>query len=411
MPSTPLTRRRLLGGGAALAAGAYGAHRLDRGATDATFTAWTPAPGTWPLRRYDPANTANNPNAAPPREPPDRREIVSVGNAGDDLYFHPIVGSDHLVVHGSGFAAYPRGGGDAVRAATTPAPLAGFGPDGRLHVARDVTGRDASDAGYGLVGYGGDDLRETYRVALDTDHPSGMAVGTREVYVGGPDREIRAVDPESGRGWRVGGTMPALADGHLYAAGALRDGTVAYAEREGIDRRLAVGPKRVWSAGFVRGQAHFPAAADGRVVLGSYGIDGGAVVAYDAADGTRLWEPRSLGMDVATPAVVGDRGYVAVGIDGLEAGIVAAIDLATGDTVWQDEVGWYAFSPVVGGDTLVVAGEVRDGHETTTGKVRAYDRATGDVLWTHTLDADPDALALVEDRVLVTAGSSLYELA
>lgn len=46
------------------------------------------------------------------------------------------------------------------------------------------------------------------------------------------------------------------------------------------------------------------------------------------------------------------------------------------------------------------------------GTVRAYDAATGDVLWTHTFETGGlHGLALVDDRVLVTAGTSLYELA
>lgn len=66
MPS--ITRRTFVGASLATAAGAYGTYRLYRGATDATFDPWAPTPGTWPLPRYDPANTAHNPDASPPRE-------------------------------------------------------------------------------------------------------------------------------------------------------------------------------------------------------------------------------------------------------------------------------------------------------------------------------------------------------
>jgi len=397
MPS--ITRRRALGTGAALAAGSYAAYRLHRGATDATFDAWTPEPGTWPLPRYDPANTAHNPNASPPRESPTSRVVTSVSTATERPRFAPLVGPDHVVTYGSGLAVYPRGGGDAVRERDAATPLAGFGPDGRLHtVVRDPTDVDAPAA---VVGFDAD-RREAYRVPLGADHPQGLIVGSREVYVGGEDGTLRAIDPASGRRWRADGALPALADGRLYAADAPLDGTVAYAERVGVDRRLSVGPKRAWSAGPASGFPHRPAVADGRVVLGTYADGGGVLVAVDADSGERLWDPRPLGTDVSTPAVVGDRGYVAVGAGA--AGFVARLDLSTGETRWRDDVDWSASAPVVADGTLVVAGERVDG-----GVVRAYDAATGDALWTQTFEERLSGLALVENRVLVTAGASLYE--
>lgn len=405
MPS--LSRRQLLGGSAALAAGTYGAYSLYRGAPDADFASWTPDAGTWPLERYDPANTAHNPNASPPRESPARREVLTVPDAGDDPYFHPLVGPNHLALAGTRLAAYPPGGGDPVLTTEAGARVSGFGPDGRLHSAqRRAVGGDA------VVGYAGDGLSETYRHELDDGHVDGMTVGRSEVYVGTSSREVVALHPGHGEDWRVGGTMPALADGRLYATAPLRDGFAAYRERSGLDRRTAAGPTRVWSADGVGGQTHLPAVADGRVVYGTFdAVQGGALVALDAATGESLWDPRALGVDVATPAVDGDRGYVAAGTDGLRAGLVAAVDLTTGDTVWRDEVDWYAYSPVLAGDTLVVAGEVRDGSGTNDGKVRAYDAPSGEVLWTVTFDGTgAGSLAVADERIVATVGASLYAL-
>ena len=58
-PDPSTTRRRLLVATAATASVGYALHRLLR-RPDATFASWTPTPGTWPLARYDPANTAHN---------------------------------------------------------------------------------------------------------------------------------------------------------------------------------------------------------------------------------------------------------------------------------------------------------------------------------------------------------------
>jgi hypothetical protein len=406
MPS--ITRRRLLGGGAVLAAGSYGAYRLQQGAVDATFASWTPTPGTWPLRRYDPANTAHNPNASPPREPPTARQLTSAPTTDRRPSCYPLAGPEYVASYGSGLAVSPPTGGEPVLASDAATPLAGFGPDGMLHaVERRPDGVDAPSA---IVGYAADDLRATSRVALDADSPKGMTVGSGELYVGTVGEGVHAVDLDTRRRWRVDGVVPALGDSRLYTAGAL-DGTLAYARRTGLDRRLTPGPKRVWRADDVSGFLHPPAVADGRLVVGTYAEGGGVVAGFDADTGDPLWEPRALGTDVSTPAVVGGSGYVAVGTDDRSAGVVTALDLTTGETRWRDDVEWHAFSPAVGSETLVVAGEVREGGERTAGKVRAYDTAAGDVLWTHTVETNRlGGLALVGDRVLVTAGSSLYEL-
>lgn len=401
MPST--TRRRLVGAGALLATGAYGAHRLARGAVDVSFASWTPDPGTWPGRRYGPANTAHNPHATPPRDAPTVRELVSVGTSDRRPRFHPVVGPDRVALHGTGLAVYPRDGDEALAVDRTDAPFAAFGPEGRLHAAHTV-GTDP-DPPLALVGYDAD-LREAYRRSLGTDDPTGLVVGSREVYVGTESGRVEGVDPADGRRWRVDGALPALADGRLYAADASLDGTVSYAERSGLDRRLSSGPNRVWSAGPTDGFPYAPAVANGRLVVGSRATGRGVIRALDAATGDPLWEPRSLGWDVSTPAVAGDRGYTAVGAGEAE-GSVVAVDLATGETVWRDAVDWLPVATAVGGDTLVAVGE----REGTGGWVRAYDRASGEARWTRPLPGrGADGLALVGDRVLVTVGASLYEL-
>jgi outer membrane protein assembly factor BamB len=149
--------------------------------------------------------------------------------------------------------------------------------------------------------------------------------------------------------------------------------------------------------------------AGGRLVVGSRAASGGVIRALDAATGDPLWEPRPLGRDVSTPAVVDDRGYVAVG--DRETGSVVSVDLETGETLWRDAVGWNAAAATVGGETLVVTGHVQTGGERIGGRIRAYNRTNGEVRWTRDLPAPgPDGLALVGERVLVTVGASLYEL-
>lgn len=405
MPS--ITRRRLVGAGAALAASAYGVGRLVRGAAAGSFASWTPAAGTWPLRRHDPANTAHSPTASPPRERPTVGDPVAVATDAASPRFAPVVGSDHVALYGSGLVVSSRGGREAVHADGVAAPFAGFGPDGRLYATH--TAGDGPDPSLSLVEYDAD-LRESARHSLGDDDPVGLVVGERELYVGAESGVVWGVDADGGRRWSVDGALPALADGRLYAADASLDGTVCYRARSGPDRRLEPGPARLWSAGPTAGFAHAPAVADGRLVVGSRASGGGVVRALDATTGEPLWEPRSLGRDVATPAVVGDRGYAAVA-DDREAGRVVSLDLVTGETVWRDAVEWRPVSAAVGGDTLVVAGEDRADGSSDGARVRAYDRETGDELWTRAVSGSrPGGIALVGERVFLTVGASLYEL-
>lgn len=401
MPS--ISRRRLLATGTAVAGG-YAGYRLFEGTADAAFETWTPDRGTWPLPRYDPANTGHNPRASPPREKPSRRTLVSVGSSETGV--HPLVGSSRLVHFGPGLSTAPRNGSGWTSVADARIRHAGLGPDGRLHaVERTDTGR------FEVAGYDG--TAEAYRIPVGGGFPEWLTIGATEIYVGLPDQTVVSID-SGGRDWRVDGAKTALADGRLYPVGP-PGGVAAYAERAGFDRVVTHGPKRVWAGRLPPGEVHAPAVADGRLVVGTRGdrFDTGAVVAFDAKTGEQLWNPRTLGESVVTPALKGGRGFAAVFGDGAESGNVVALDLASGEVVWSDDTTWYAFDPVVGGDTLVVLGQVRRDGEPTAGKVRAYDTASGEVLWTETFeDTVPwsPGVALVDDRVLVGSGETLYEL-
>jgi hypothetical protein len=402
MPST--TRRQLIAGSASVATVGYVGYRLIEGRPEADFVPWTPEQGMWPLDRYDTQNTAYNPHANPPRETPEIRELGSVASDGaEPAYFSPLVGADRLVVVGDQLATYTQGKLTTFEEAETY--FAGFDPNDRLH-ATSERGTDTT-----LVGYDGS--QETYRYPVP-GHVEGLTVGADEIYVGTLNDGVFAYEPDTGRDWVVGGETCALTDGGLYTVGG-RNGTLSYHDRAPPGQWVSAGPKRMWTAPSVRGDTNPPVVADGRVVVGTFGLHESELAAFDAETGEQLWEPKSFAddgaADVSTPAVAEGDGYVAAGIDGLNTGFVGRYDLESGDQMWRKDTNWYAYDPVLADDTLVVAGDVRVGSEAPATTVRAYDTESGDELWTVTFSGEGGTdLALVGDRVLATAGSSLYEL-
>lgn len=399
--SPELGRRHFLGGAAVTGAAVFGVRRLRSGAVDAAFESWEPAPGTWPLQRYDPGNTAHNPHANPPRESPTSRVLVD-----RDAGYVPLVGTDHLVLAGGdGLSVHPRDGGDAVWTSERSG-IAGFGPpeDNRLYA---IT-RTENEDDYQLLGVATDgEVRQVFETPYEGDFPLDLLVGRHELYASRIEWTSGG-HTGSRRRWRVAGGYPALADGRLYTIDDPR--LTAYEEREGLNRHLERGPRQVWRVTAPDGRYDFygAAVADGRLVTGVYyHFDSPDLVAgYDAETGDPLWEPREVGM-FGTPTLAGDRGYT---VD--NSGRITALDLATGETIWRDEVEWSTIAAAVGGeDTVVVTGGVTEqwGNEMVSGNVRAYDAATGDVLWTVTLDAGPGFPVLVENQVLVAAGGTLHE--
>jgi len=402
MPSTK--RRQLIAGSTAVATVGYVGYRLIEGAPKADFVPWTPEQGTWPLSRYDTRNTAHNPHASHPRETPEIRELGSVASDGvEPAYLSPLVGPDRLVVFGDRLAAYTEGKMTIFGEAETY--FAGFDPNGHLH-ATNASGTETT-----LVGYNGN--QETYRYPVP-GHIEGLTVGEEEIYVGTLNNGVFSYEPDTGQDWVVGGETCALTVGRLYTVGG-RDGTLAYHDRVPPGQWVSAGPERRWTAPSVRGDTHPPAVEDGRVVVGTFGLHDSELAAFDAETGDRLWEPKSFAdggaADVSTPAVTDRDGYVAAGTDGLNTGFVARYDLESGDQVWRKNTDWYASDPVLAKDTLVVAGDVRVGSEAPATTVRAYDTDSGEELWTVMFSGEGETnIALVGERVLATAGSSLYEL-
>lgn len=410
MPS--VTRRQVTAWLLGLAATGFAGYRFHREQGDVDVTAWTPTDGTWPLPRYDPANTGHNPNANSPRALPERRVVADVPSAdGTTLragHLRPLVGADTVATCGSTVALLDGDSGETVPLGDE-APVAGFGPDGHFYAAH-TRDSDSSPTRTVLTEYAGESAVASHEVP---GHPQGLTIGATAVYLGTNTLTVSAVRPDRGRVWTVDGRFPAVGPDGLLASNATDGAVVSYGPRGVPFGWLQRGPGQRWRGRQPSGRVTAPAVADGRVVLGAVNFRSprGEVVAYDVDSGNRLFDPRPLGEATTSPAVVGNHGYFAVSRNDQQAGIVISLDLATGETRWRDDVGWEPLEPVTDGDTVVVAGRVRSGGLTSHAKVRAYDADTGAVLWTHTRSgAGPNGLALVEDRILVGRGSTVDEL-
>jgi len=391
------TRRHLLAGVAGGLAGLHAGGVLYAGAADADFESWEPAPGTWPMPRYGPANTAYSPDATPPRSEP---TVERVGDQGVGL-----VGTE-----------YVTSGGDVPLLTRDFEPVSGLGDVGRPEAFGPpdagvlyTADRDDEDVIRAVSLEGEPSVTDERRV--DLDFLRRVVPGRREVYADGNDRTVALNRDLSSRGWHQDVGNLALHGKRLYAVGS--DGLTAYEERTGLDRRLESGPEQAWAADLeYHPRFYGPAVADGRAVLvaNSFIENTGVVGAYDAATGDPLWEPHSVGeRRHHPPALVGDRAYVAVEGADLDRGSVNCVDAETGETQWSHDVDYTPEYLVAGGDTVVVSGHLNHylGGDPEC-VLAAYDLG-GEALWQTALpEFAPVRPMPVDDRLPFTGEDGLY---
>ena len=128
-----------------------------------------------------------------------------------------------------------------------------------------------------------------------------------------------------------------------------------------------------------------PVVASGKVFIAVDGIppmDGGAVIAYNAADGVEKWRFDTPQGIKHTPCVEGDRVYALS-----TAGRLYCLNVGTGKLLWKYGLGnnknWWTYSP-----PAVVEGTVYFG---VAPKFVALDAGTGKEKWTSSVKAMPPA--------------------
>ncbi len=153
------------------------------------------------------------------------------------------------------------------------------------------------------------------------------------------------------RGFPAARSSPALAGGKVVILGVQGALTCLDAEKGTVVwRKESTGGVPGFSA------SSSPLLADGLCVIQTGGDRGGAVVAYDLADGKEKWKWNSDGTKYASPALLTMSDRKAVVVE--TAGTISAVNLVDGQFLWKTSFStrYNASSPTVDGPVLYYAG-------------------------------------------------------
>lgn len=414
MPS----RRAVLGGAAALglAGASIGAAATTRVEPPRRGP---PAPDSWPLDRFDAANSGANRQATTPDDPAiawTRAALAQTLDASllvgpDAVYASDVTYTDSLTAidradgavrwsHGSTGGRLALAGRTVVAAPQEPRP----GPD--------VV---AVDAGDGTV---------RWRATRPRDGADHLVATDRTVFVGGDGAvTARRVDDGASR-WRSDGpskspTGLAVGDDGLY--GTVGERLVRFRPRS----HLAVGLRRPPSVGWHTtpiDEAQVPAVAAGSlVVAATVSTDGSerrpALAAHDAATGERQWDTlrsdavgdppghsvlharHATVLDDVVVAAVTYGGEFRSSADGWPGAhpapnSVLGCSLADGADRWRQPTQTIVRDVAATGDAVLVGTGQPDG-----GALLALDPHDGRVRWRRTFDTGVAAVAPVDGAV------------
>ncbi|WP_276260422.1 PQQ-binding-like beta-propeller repeat protein [Haloglomus litoreum] len=415
MPS----RRTLLAGAAGLVAGGgLVADRVRLGELDA----WTPDVDTWPLPRYDLANTASVPDVSVPEDPA-VDWTASVEPPSHALLQSLVVGSDRVYAGAGSLAAVDRTDGSRVWEDETPVrALSRRG--GRLFAAGG-TDETASVTAYDAA---------TGERAWARDLPAspvGLTVAAGMVLTA---TRIGSVAREQGTGIRRwGGEAPDLQTQPLVHDGALfgHDGyeLARFRSRSVLDVPLRAPPAAEWRTVAQGGRVSAPVGVGSRVLVPvqqrGFQTDAGAPAlrAVGATTGEVAWravttDDRDTFLTTQHAAVDAARNRAYAGVyrqwvgeptsgEGFRA-TVRAFALEDGTVAWTHEAGTGRFVRDVvfaGGRVLVATARNEGATGGRAGDVRALDPADGRERWRVGFDAPVGALAPVDGTVFALTGT------
>ncbi|WP_246984998.1 outer membrane protein assembly factor BamB family protein [Halorientalis marina] len=385
------TRRTLLDGIAGVGALAVIAPLVDRIGLGPISTA-APPPDAWPLRRYDPAGTAGNPDATPPSDPAVDWVDHSL-SAARTTSVRLVAGPDAVYASATETVALDRAdGSERWRVAE---------PGGRLALHGDTLYVASGSLGT-LRALGTDGSK---RWTSDIRSGAGsLVVADGTVFVGGGSGVYAYTADSGSRKWTDGddwADQVRVGDGRLLTS---HGDLTKYRQRSVLDVPLGSPPAVDWT---VTPDPNAMAATDAGPVVGRNRVDDrAALLALDGAGQVRwraVTSPDGQFVAAAPLAVAGDRCFVAlVNGDESSANAVASHALADGARHWRRPVeGVVTDIAVVGDSVLIGTRPLDDAPIEAAGTVRAFARADGSERWRVALDAGCRQFAPVDGAVFV----------
>jgi outer membrane protein assembly factor BamB len=407
MPS----RRRLLTG---LVGGAVVGAVAGTSVSLGPVGSWAPDADTWPLRRFDPANTASSPAVAPTAPAVRwRRRVLSRDRANT-----VVLGPERVYVASDGVPRPPHGavaaldrGDGSVRwsAGTDAGSLALF--DGRLYAGPaddDLGGLTVYDAATG------ESVAEApTRGVGERGH---LLVGPDGVFLGGQNA-LTGRDHDGERRWRRVGSgrgVPAVADGRLFAGGGY---DVARFDPRRLGDVVTGGPPTLdWATDYGSGPTTVPPAVAGGRVLAPGAVrrersDGGTAALALLGPQTGAVTARALdGGATRATCLAADAERALVGLrrdagdDSTASHALVGVALPDGTTAFERSLpGRPTDLALVGGASggrVALVGTADAGP--TGGTVTAVESTTGTERWRVGLPAGVRALAPGDGSVFAT---------
>lgn len=385
------------------------------------FDARTRPGDAWPVPRYDPAGTAHNPHASPPRTiATDWRTSTGLTAKRGAL----VVAENTVVVGGRHrLVAVDSATGTVRWQKKTGASALGY-RDGILYTAHANSGAGAFRL---------EDGTQKWQTADNdiTGWVYGLVPTASSVLVAVHNSLLCFNNTTGERQWLissgggVGNTGIAVAGGTVIQTDA---NLVTAYEPSRLPDVIHSTPKRVWqtdwrqlrTAGHTFNFPQPPSVANGRVYVGEtdyFDRTDAQVYAFSADDGHSIWQTNSFGYLATTPALAGGRGYFLTARKlGSEASLsvtLRALTLDTGTTEWTRHLPRSRFIGEVSvADGMVISCGGYSGTPTPTrGLLTATNAETGKHIWQIDTKGSAVAVALVDKWVYVgTEAGEIYRL-
>lgn len=356
------------------------------------LSTWSPAKGTWPLRRYDLGNTAANPIASPPATPSLEWQSDPIGNVT------ALVADQSRLYVGSDDESRDR---ILALDRTTGAPVwSTLASAGELAVHGNRLYAAAHDTVRALDSETGEPLWSKSFPVLDPN----LLVADGHLFVAG--KRVVALDAATGeQQWEYQGGHGAIADGAVVTWDEHLN--LARLDSRRVSDLLTDAPPPVaWAVHLDR--SGIPVVSADRIFVGNeyeLGKPGLSAVSLDSGEIEWGYEPDSEGdAGIGPPAVTADRGFADYNYQDERAKsyqAVVAVRLKDGARQWEEEMDSEIGSVVVAGETVLVATRTleRDGQvETSRGAIHAFS-LSGEKQWQFDVDVGVWNLVAVDDTI------------